>query len=84
MECRKQTFRDIQLIRREFNISKYSTVSSVVLKVENELKKDKRLKKRTNDVQKLLVKGQRQTCPLASCMRGWIQTEHHWVTFLTT
>jgi chromosomal replication initiation ATPase DnaA len=48
-------------IGREFNISKYSTVSSVVLKMGNELQKDKKLKKRINDIEKLLVKGQRQT-----------------------
>jgi hypothetical protein len=39
----------------------FSTVSSVILKVGSELKKDKGLKKRINDIEKLFAKGQWQT-----------------------
>jgi REP element-mobilizing transposase RayT len=58
---RQYTGEKLMRIGREFNISKYSTVSSVILKMGNELQKDKKLKKRINDIEKLLVKGQRQT-----------------------
>jgi len=44
---------------------KYNTVSSVVLKVGNELQKDKRLKRRINGIQKLFDKGQWQTWPFS-------------------
>ncbi len=57
---RQYTGEKLMRIGREFNISKYSTVSSVILKMGNELQKDKKLKKRINDIEKLLVKGQRQ------------------------
>jgi len=58
---RQYTGEKLMRIGREFNIAKYSTVSSVVLKVGNELQKDKRFKKRINEIEKLLSKGQRQT-----------------------
>jgi len=44
----------------EFNIVKYSTVSSIISKVRSDLQKNKRFKKRVNDIEKMLMKGQRQ------------------------
>lgn len=41
---RQYTGEKLMRIGREFNISKYSTVSSVILKMGNELQKDKKLK----------------------------------------
>ena len=58
---RQYTGEKLVSIGREFNILKYSTMSSVVLKVVNELQKDKKLKKRINEIEKLLAKGQGQT-----------------------
>ena len=60
---RQYTGEKLVSIGHEFNISKYSTVSSVVLKVGNELhsQKDEKFKKQINDIKKTLGKGQRQT-----------------------
>jgi len=55
---RQYTGEKLTIIGREFNVSKYSTVSSAVLKIRNELQKDKRLKKRINDIEKQFVNGQ--------------------------
>jgi REP element-mobilizing transposase RayT len=48
----------LERIGKEFNISNYSTVSSIVVKVDRELQKNKRLKKRIENIVKQLSKGQ--------------------------
>ncbi len=69
---RQYTSEKLVSIGHEFNISKYSTVSSVVLKVVNKLQKDKKMKKRINEIEKLLSKGQRQIC---LCPNGYVKRQ---------
>ncbi len=55
---RQYTGEKLTRIGREFNISKYTTVSSAVLKIGKELQKDKRLKKRINTIEKQFANSQ--------------------------
>lgn len=55
---RQYTGETLTRIGREFNISKYTTVSSAVLKIGKELQQDKRLKKRINTIEKQFTNSQ--------------------------
>jgi len=48
-------------IGEAFEIRKYSTVSSVIRRVKREIRKDKNLKERVEELSARLSKGQRQT-----------------------
>ncbi|MCJ7687336.1 MAG: hypothetical protein MUO68_23905 [Desulfobacteraceae bacterium] len=48
-------------VGEQFGIEKYSTVSSIVERVKNEMKADKGLKKRIQNLAEKITKSQRQT-----------------------
>jgi len=48
-------------IGKEFEIGKYSTVSSVIKRMRKEIRKDKNIKKRVEELIAKLSKSQRQT-----------------------
>ncbi len=51
----------LKQVGKQFGIEKYSTVSSIVERVKREMKADKVLKKRIQDIADKITKSQRQT-----------------------
>jgi len=51
----------LKQVGEQFGIEKYSTVSSIIERVKYEMKADKRLKKRIQDLSEKITKSQRQT-----------------------
>ena len=51
----------LKQVREQFGIEKYSTVSSIVERVKHEMKADKGLKKRIQNLAEIITKSQRQT-----------------------
>ena len=51
----------LKQVGEQFGIAKYSTVSSIVERVKHEMKINKGLKKRVEDLTETITKSQRQT-----------------------
>ena len=54
----------LKQVGEQFGIEKYSTVSSIVERVKYEMKVDKSLKQRIQDLADKITKSQRQTWPI--------------------
>ena len=52
---------NLKRVGEQFGIEKYSTVSSIVERVKYEMKVDKGLKKRVQNLAEKIIKSQRQT-----------------------
>lgn len=58
--ARRITGEKLHAIGREFNIDSYSTVSSIICKIDNEIKINTGLKKRIEQIRNKIIKGQQQ------------------------
>jgi putative transposase len=57
-KLRKETLKNIGV---RFGMEKYSSVSSVIERLKKQIQKDKKLKERLDNLQKMVLKGQEQT-----------------------